>query len=343
MQTRAVSRLQNKSSRRARGGKALGALASVVLSLVIGFVAVSYGQQLLDIILASRFTPSVSVKTADERLQLTDKAQTIFYASYPAIEPESTFNTSCQSTERTTAMLGCYYRRQIYLFDITNKELDGAVEVTAAHEMLHAAYERLPFFERPKVDRLVESQYEKLKGYKDLADLVAYYQKAEPGALTNELHSIIGTTFEGLDPELEQYYARYFKDRKVIVSMSQSYNAVFKKVQTQSEELSTKLDKEGPAIEVELARYNTDRTQLELDIESFNQRASSGGFGSRGAFTVARTALVARADELNSRRTTINQRVADYNQLVEQLKALSVRSAELNKSINGISSPGTSV
>lgn len=306
-------------------------------------MTIAYGQQLLDRVLAARFTPSEEIQKVDERLALTDKAQTLFYASHPAIEEDTQFNTSCQSSERTTAMLGCYYRRQIYLFNITNKELDGAVEVTAAHEMLHAAYERLPFFERPKVDQMVEAEYEKLKNDKDLAGLVGYYQKAEPDALTNELHSIIGTTFTNLDPKLERYYGQYFKNRSVIVAMNQSYSAVFKKVQAQSDELAATINKESPAIEAELARYNTDRNQLEMDIESFNQRAARGGFGSESSFRIARTALVTRSNELNQRRNNINARVAEYNKLVEQLKVLSVRSAELNKSINGITTPGTSI
>ena len=343
MHTRVISRLQSKPRHRARGSKVFGTIVSLVVTLGIVFVAVAYGQQLLDTVLAARFTPPYEIKKVDERLALTDKAQTLFYASHPAIEEEVAFHESCQSSERTTAMLGCYYRRQIYLFNITNKELDGAVEVTAAHEMLHAAYERLPFFERPKVDRMIEAEYEKLKNDKDLASLVGYYQKSEPGELTNELHSIIGTTFADLDPELERYYGQYFKNRSAIVSMNQTYNTVFKKVQTQSVELAASINKQGPEIETELAKYNTDRNQIEMDIESFNQRAAGGGFGSESSFRVARSALVTRSNELNQRRADINARVAEYNKLVEQLKTLSVRSAELNKSINGITTPGTSL
>ncbi len=46
---------------------------------------------------------------------------------------------------KRNAILGCYNpsSRDIYIYNVTNSELDGVKEVTAAHEMLHAAWERL--------------------------------------------------------------------------------------------------------------------------------------------------------------------------------------------------------
>ena len=42
------------------------------------------------------------------------------------------------------------------------------------------------------------------------------------------------------------------------------------------------------AIQADLKAYETDLEQLNLDIQSFNQRAASGGFGSRSEFQAAR-------------------------------------------------------
>jgi len=304
-------------------------------------IGVVYGQRIIDSVIASNFSAAPRVASVKQSLELTDRAKTIFYASQPSIEDKQHFNDSCKSTERTTAMLGCYYRRQIYLFDVTNNELAGAVEVTAAHELLHAAYERLPFYEKPKIDTLVERQYEKVKDQKAIKSLVAYYEKAEPGAVPNELHSIIGTTISSLDPELETYYARYFTDRRAIVAMNERYSAVFQKVQDEADSLSTQIKSEGPAIEAALAQYEADRKQLESDITVFNERAAGGGFSSQSSFQVARSSLVARVATLSAERESINRNVDTYNKLVEQLRALSVRSDELNKSINGISAPET--
>ena len=327
---------------RARSGnvKIIGFLTFLATLTAIVF-GVLYGQTLLDGVAAAQFKAPRSIEAIQSELQLTNTGKTIFYASQPLIADQSSFNQSCQSTERTAAMLGCYYQRKIYLFNITNPELNGAVEVTAAHEMLHAAYDRLLFFDRDRVNDLVEAEYEKHKTDKRIQKLMDYYEKAEPGSLLNELHSIIGTTVESIDPELEKHYARYFFNRQAIVAMNESYNAVFDAVQNEADELSAKIKSEETEITAALRAYESKRKLIEIDIETFNQRASSGGFSSQSSFMVARNSLTSRVAAINAEREAVNQRVDAYNILVSRLKELSVRSSELNKSINGIEAPET--
>lgn len=321
------------------GNIAATSLLVFVASLAAAFIGIVFGQKIIDSVMASSFSPSQQVAMINDHLKLTDDAKTIFYASKPSVDGQEQFNQNCQSTERTTAMLGCYYQRKIYLFNITNQEMKGAVEVTAAHEMLHAAYERIPFYEKDSVNKLILAEYEKVKSDKTIKDLVSYYEKAEPGSVTNELHSIIGTTVATIDPKLETYFARYFTDRQAIVAMNESYNSIFRKVQDEADLLSKKIEQEGPLIEKSLAAYEADRKQLEMDIQTFNQRAASGEFKTQSSFQVARSAMVSRSNDLNARRDALNARVDEYNTLIEKLRALSVRSEELNKSINGISTP----
>lgn len=310
---------------------------SIIVILGIAYGTLFYGQRLVDMVQARLFTPSAQVAAVNDRLGLTSHGYNIFYASNPQVEDKATFNSSCQSTERTAAILGCYWKRDIHLFDVQNKELDGTLEVTAAHEMLHAAYERLNWLERERVDRLVEEEYEKNKGNAALKQIMQYYAKSEPGAESNELHSIIGTTVATISPELESYYAQYFSDRENIVALNTKYNAVFGAISKQADELEATIESEGPAIQAELASYESDRQQLELDIQTFNARAQSGGFTTQSAFNVARNALTARLSSMNTRQQAINARVATYNQLVAQLNALAIRVDKLNASINGAS------
>lgn len=304
--------------------------------IVLSVFGALYGQQAVDTVLASSFQPSTQVSAVASRLELTDEGKRLLYASQASIEDKQQFNTSCQSSERTAAILGCYYQRRIHLYNITNPELDGALEVTAAHEMLHAAYERLNFFERNKVDTLIKANYEKVKTDPTIADAIAYYQKAEPGAEVNELHSIIGTTVADITPELAQYYAQYFKDRTSIVTMNAKYNAVFAEINKQAEALQAQINARGPVLKQEFANYDTDRSQLELDIQSFNDRATSQGFSSQSSFAAARNALMRRVNELNARRDTINQEVAAYNDMISELNKLSVKVNEYNESLNGV-------
>lgn len=315
----------------------------VAISLVGSLLLILYGNRIIDHFLAAAFTPSSQVAALHDSLKLTAQGSDLLYASQPVVQSGAQFNQSCSSAERTAAILGCYYMRKMYIYNVTNTELAGAEEVTAAHEMLHAAYERLTIFERGHIDDLINTQYAKLGNDSDLKKLMQYYEKAEPGALTNELHSILGTTVGSLSPELESYYARYFTNRQAVVAMNQTYNAVFDTVSKQSDDLSNKIEQLKPKLQADMAAYESARKQVEADIASFNQQASSGKFTTQAAFQRARSALVARVDQLNAERDAVNAEVATYNTYVADLNKLSVKVHELNSSINGIQDNGVSL
>lgn len=320
----------------ATGASALRGLVTFLVTVSIAAAAVFWGPALFDKVLAANYEPSPRIEAVNERIKLTPRGTELFYASSPSIDGKEEFNQRCQSTERTTAMLGCYFQRKIYLYDVQNPELDGAIEVTAAHEMLHAAYDRLNPFERQRVDAMIETEYENVRHNPEISSLMEYYREAEPGEEWNELHSMIGTMIADISPELETYYKKYFADRQHVVQLNARYSEVFRQVETRANELAAAIKAEGVALEADLARYDADRAQLEIDIQTFNQRASSGGFTSQSSFNTARQALLSRSDALNARRVNINQRVAAYNRNVEQLNALSVKVRELNQSINGV-------
>lgn len=319
------------------------ALVLVVLVLALSVLAILYGQKAYDYFKAQSFTPSSEIANVSERLKLTSYGQTLFYASSPTLQDQKLLNANCQSAERTVAILGCYYKRDIHLFDVTNSELDGAKEVTAAHEMLHAAYDRLNVFERQRVNRLLEEEYARVNDDPDLQKLMSYYQNKEPGAELNELHSIIGTTIENISPDLEKYYGQYFEDRDMIVEMNRNYTEVFKRLDAEADDLSVKINTLGEGIEKDSENYEADRAQLELDVNSFNERASSGDYGTRAEFNSARQLLVARIANLTSRQQEINTRIDEYNSYVSRLNELSVRVSELNQGINGVAAPEPSL
>ncbi len=207
-----------------RRHRVAGTLFGLLFAVVIAVAGALYGQDAIDQVYAWQYTPNERVASVNDEMNLTTSGERLFYASRPAIESGDQFNTDCESVERTAAILGCYYHNRIYLYDITREELKGALEVTAAHELLHAAYQRLNFFERSRVDAMIQEQYEQIKNNPDLKELMQYYETTEPGAGLNELHSIIGTTVASISPDLENYYGKYFKNRSSIVAMNQTYN-----------------------------------------------------------------------------------------------------------------------
>ena len=310
------------------------------IAVAAGGLAAAYwfGPQLLDEFRAQQYTPSSHISAIEQRVTLTSAGKRIFHATSPEVQDSGQFNSSCHSVERTTAILGCYYRDRIYLYNVQNDELDGALDVTAAHELLHAAYARLNAFERQKVDGLVRAAYQKVKDEPTLKRLMEYYKQAEPGAEVNELHSILGTTIANLDSELERHYARYFTNRASIVALNQRYTQVFSELDQQAASLKTKISTEESALKTETDTYQNELNQLNSDIQSFNQRAASGDFSSQ-EFYAARNMLSGRVVALNRRQNQLNARISAYNTMIVEYNKLAVRAQQLNQSMNGVSAP----
>lgn len=304
-----------------------------LLLLAAALLIFTNRQLLYDYAVASQYRPSPPIAAIAERTGLTEKGTFLFYASQPQLLDRAAFNSVCRSeaTEHT-AVLGCYTRHQIYLFDISNQELDGIKEVTAAHEMLHAAYQRLSETDRDKVDAMLDRQS---YGADDarIKELLAQYEETEPGQRLNELHSILGTEVAQLSPELEEYYSRYFKDRAAVVNLSDRYQAVFASLEAKQETLVTELNVLADQIERLTSVYKRELQVLESDIRSFNARASSGTM-SRAEYDRERASLEQRQTALRDDYDTIQGLSESYDRKREELAAINSESEVLNRSIN---------
>lgn len=270
---------------------------------------------------------------------MSDQGRFLFYASEPSILASPQFGQQCPvATEKTATILGCYAAQRIYVYDVTNSELDGIKDVTAAHEMLHAAYDRLSGPERQRVDTLVENEYATLKKDPNFAARVKLYDSIEPGQRDNELHSIIGTEIATISPELENYYRRYFKDRSKVTTLQQRYSSVFTQLQNQSAELIKYLNNLSDTIGTEESDYNTRVAALNAEITVFNRLANAGEI-SPAQFTARRKALVLESDALEVLRTTINTQLADYEAKKAELMSISAHVDQLNRSVDSKLAP----
>ncbi len=317
----------------------LSSLISLVIIACVAWGGLTYGSDIYDAVVASQYQPSSAMQEVIDQLELTDKGKRLLYASQPSLQDKAEFNTSCQSTERTAAILGCYHVRRIYVYNVQNQELRGAKPVATAHELLHAAYERLSASDRQHVDELVEAEYQKIKNQPVIASMVQYYEQAEPGERVNELHSIIGSQVGNIGSKLEEYYSQYFRNRAVIVALSDTYQTVFDKVEQEAKSLRQSISSEATQLKADQTQYKADIEQLLADIKTFNTRAQNGAFQSQIAFQRARSQLVSRQKQLEQRRLSLNQRADTYNANVTRLNQLSIRAQELNQSINGIEQP----
>ena len=276
-----------------------------------------------------------NVQVVESRIELTDKGSFYFRTSQPVLANSDTFNQDCPRQEVGNPILGCYAEGRIYIYNVQNDQLDGIKEVTAAHEMLHAVWERMSPSEQKRVGALLRSEYAKLVE-SDLKDRMDYYARTEPGELENELHSIIGTEVKDISPELEQYYARYFEDRSAVLELHNKYDSIFRALRAESDNLYTELTTLGAGIETRSAQYNSDVASLSRDIDDFNQRADSGDFSSIAQFNRERAALAARSTQLETDRALINNDIAAYNVKYSEYQKLALQIESLNKSIDSI-------
>lgn len=310
-----------------------------VIILALAAAIFLYRQTIIDQVNVWAFRPSDNVKALAARASFSEQGKYYYFASRPELLPRDNFNEACGAAmSEKTAVLGCYTTQRIYLFDIQDDQLEGIREVTAAHEMLHAAYERLSVSERQRIDDLVETESQKISD-PTFVGLLKEYEKTEPGERNNELHSLIGTQIPAVSPELEAYYRTYFSDRAKVVNLYRAYESVFSGLKSRQESLAQELETLSVQISKEIEQYNSDTAQLNSDVASFNRRAANGEFATQQAFNAERARLTARQGRLMATRDGLNVTISTFNTKREQLAAINSQAEALNRSINSTLDP----
>src|SRR5436190_8606187 len=111
-------------------------------------------QKLYDWSRLRSYQPPPTVATLAVQDTMTEEAKHLFYVNHPELVGDvGTFRQNCTVAEQTI-VLGCYQSGEtgIYVYDVKDPRLSGVEQVTAAHEMLHGAYERLSAKEKVQVD-----------------------------------------------------------------------------------------------------------------------------------------------------------------------------------------------
>lgn len=311
----------------------IGWLLSAIL--IVGSVGLwTHRQYVVDAIHYHQFVPTDAVKEVANTAGLTKNAEFTFYATRPAIESSEAFNQHCQRREADSPILGCYSSNRIFLFDVTDERLNGLKAVTAAHELLHAEWERMPTSQKEHLQTLLEQSYKPGQNEK-LDARMKYYEKAEPGQSINELHSIVGTEFESLSPELESYYNKYFADRSALVALHQQVENTFDNLAQEADNIVAEIENLAQTINTDTKVYNSSILELNASIESFNQRAGSqNGFTTQSEFQNSRQQLLNQSSQLSNFRQSIQKNIAEYKMLLAKLDTLNTESESLNASLD---------
>jgi hypothetical protein len=265
---------------------------------------------------------------------MTEKAKHDFYVTHPElINGNTAFRQACPGFEQTI-VLGCYhsgYNSSIYIYNVSDKRLDGVVEVTAAHEMLHSAYDRLGASDKQHINSLLSSFYANDLHDQRVLDTIDSYKKTEPNDVMNEMHSIFGTEITNLSGELETYYSRYFSDRSAVAAYADNYASEFSsrsdKIKSYEKDLAAlklAIDNQEDKLDSQLAQIQTERRRM-------NQLRASGQTAEYNGAVPGFNALV---NDYNSGITELKDDIARYNQIVAAHNALAEELSGLYKSLD---------
>jgi hypothetical protein len=309
----------------------------LVLLLAAGGLAWAKQADILDWAAMRNYQPASTVARLVIDTTMTPYAKRLFYVNRPAVEDKTAFNNHCTDPSEQVAVLGCYTgdRQGIYLYDVTDARLDGIEEVTAAHEMLHQAYDRLNKAERTRINGLLQ-EYHDIKATQALKDKIASYKLTEPTELLNEMHSIFGTEAPDLSAALEDYYRQYFADRQKVLAFHQQYQSEFDKRRNQIAEFDKRLAELKPQIEAnktDLERREAELKQRRVQLDGY---LAANQIETYNAAVPGFNALVAA---YRSEITQTNRMVDEFNRVLGERNQLAVQERELEAAIDSSLTP----
>ncbi len=284
------------------------------------------------------YQPSSTIASLADDTTMNDAGRHIFYVNHPAVEAGSEFVQSCPLGTEKTIVLGCYRSSQhgIYILSVSDARLKGVEQVTAAHEMLHAAYERLSKKDREYIDGLLTDFYESKLKDKRIRNVLELYKETEPNDIIHEMHSIFGTELMVLTPELETYYARYFEKRERVAVYAGAYQKAFTSREAAVKSYDVQLANMKKKIEINNTMLQDQAQDLiaeRAELDTFRRQGNIKKYN-------ARVSHFNQAVEAYNELLKSNQKlVGTYNEIVAKRNAIAIEEQELLGAIQGTVAP----
>jgi beta-mannanase len=213
---------------------------------------------------------------------------------------------------------------------VQDARLNGIEEVTAAHEMLHAAYDRLSTSERGRIDSLTSQAFAALADER-IKQVIEQYRARDATVVPNELHSILGTEVRELPPELDQYYAKYFTDRSKVVEFSEHYEGEFTKRKAQVEAYDAQLATLKGEIDAAQKSLENQADDLQRERKRLDAQLAAGNYET---YNAAVPGFNARVRAYNTAVTVAEAKIKQHNDIVKTRNAITVEEAELQKALD---------
>ena len=258
------------------------------------------------------YNPPAEVSQLATQANMSDEGRKVFYLTTPTIEATKAGLKLCTSSDaEKTITLGCYVSGQgIYIQKVTDDRLAGTMQVTAAHEMLHAVYhEHLSISERTEIDQELLRVFNNLNNPR-LKKLIQVYRDRNPSHVNSELHSFLGTEVANLGPKLEQHYGKYFVSRAELVAMAQHKDQLFAGI----EDKAGGIDQQLKVLITQI--HNRKKTLEEMSSINMNEEQKR---------------------LYNAHVQALQEETKYYNQLVDTYNGLSSEGSSLNDSLQNVS------
>lgn len=311
----------------------LASLVILLFWLAIFGLAVANRQNIADWWKLRSYQAPAAVAQLAAQDTMTAYARKIFYVNHTAILSKTEFSKRCPNNGgEQTIVLGCYRGNQsgIFLLGVSDPRLNGVEQVTAAHEMLHGAYDRLSPAEKTRVDAMLLDYYNNDLHDQRLRDTIEAYKKTEPKDIVNEMHSIFGSEIVNLPSGLEQYYKRYFTNRAQVAAFAAQYQGEFTSRQTAVAQDDAQLADWKQQIDNLEADLQTKQATIEARQSSLNTLRASGNTDAYNAGVPGYNALV---NDYNSEVEQVRVLISQYNDLVAARNAIAFQENELSKEL----------
>lgn len=313
-------------------------IALLVLVAAYGLVW-SNREAILDWVALRNYSPPASIVSLADQDTMTPLARHYLFVNRPLLADRDVFNKHCTKEHEQSIVLGCYTgnRKGIYVYNITDKELFGVQQVTTAHEMLHQAYDRLDTSERNRIDGLLQDYYRHSLTDASVKAQIAEYQKTEPDAIDNEMHSLFGTEIAQLPSELEDYYKQYFTDRGKVAAFYGQYQAAFTTRKAQIATYDAQLASWKPQIQ-------SAESSLQQQLANLNAlRSEMSGLrtSNPSAYNDRVAGYNAAVQKYNTDLDGLKALIAQYNDVVDKRNAIADQEKHLQQSLSSKSLPDT--
>lgn len=311
----------------------------VVILALIGGVFFEH-QAFLDWLRLRNYNAPQAVASLATEDTMTDHARRLFYVNHPDITKSTAFTKNCPAGGEKTVVLGCYVGNDqgIYIYAVDDARLNGVEQVTAAHEMLHAAYRRLSTSERNRIDAMLTDYYEHDLTDQRIKDTIAAYKKSEPNDVVNEMHSVFGTEVASLPTGLEQYYKQYFTNRSAVTTFTADYQNVFTSRQQQVAAYDTQLNSLKEQIDANEAALTSQKASLDSQSQQLQAYRSSGQIATYNAHVPSYNQAVAG---YNALLTDTKSQISQYNDIVEKRNAIALEEQQLAGELSSNSLPSS--